>query len=72
MVFYETGFNRNPPQSRLRMCVDCVNPASVYIELHQRNILDASGIADFRLLDGGFYYLSGNGRLHFLPGAGRK
>jgi outer membrane protein assembly factor BamB len=71
MVFYEP-FHRNPPQSRLRMCVDCVNPESVYIELHQRNILDASGIADFRLVDGGFYYLSGNGRLHFLPGAGRK
>jgi outer membrane protein assembly factor BamB len=72
MIFYETGFHRNRPEARLRLCVDCMNPATAYIELQKRNILDESGIIDFRLVDGGFYYLSGTGRLHFFPGAARK
>jgi len=72
MIFYEPGYRRNRPQARMQLCVDCVNPTTIYIELHKRNILDETGIADFRLVDGGLYYLSGNGRLHFLPGAARK
>jgi len=37
--------------------------------IHTLSLRDDAGIAEFQGVDGGFYYLSGDKRLHFLQGA---
>src|SRR5262249_5204941 len=74
VAIYEPGPPRGaqqPETPRVKLGIDCLNPASAYIELQHKALVDPSGITDFRLVDGGLYYLSGDGRLHFLPGGAR-